>query len=91
MQAVGGFFLARAGHPVEVVALRTPWTQDLQPAFLAAAGSDPATALLWVYDANLPQTAALAHPPRIDANDPAWRCRNHAAAPFVALVCLRQP
>lgn len=91
MQAVGGFFLARAGHPVEVVALRTPWTQDPQPAFLAAAGSDPATALLWVYDAHLPQTAALAHPPRIDANDPAWRCRNHAAAPFVALVCLRQP
>ncbi len=91
MRAVGGFFLARAGHPVEVVALATPWTQDPQPAFLAAAGADPATALLWVYDANLPQTAALAHPPRIGEIDPAWRCRNHAAAPFVALVCLRQP
>jgi hypothetical protein len=89
LRAVGGFFLARSGHPVEVVALRTPWTEDPQPAFLAAAGADPKTALLWVYDANLPKTAALAHPPRIESIDSAWRCRNHAAAPFVALVCLR--
>lgn len=88
LRAVGGFFLTRAGHPAEVVAVQNAWREDPQPALLAAAGAASDTAILWLYDSDLPKTAALAHPPRIETLDPSWRCRNHATAPFVALVCL---
>ncbi len=88
MRAVGGFFLARIGRPVDVVAVANAWRDDPEPALLAAAGSDPAAAILWVYDLSLPKTAAIAHAPRI-ARDPAWTCRDHGTAPFGALLCVR--
>lgn len=89
MRAVGGFFLERAGRGVTVEAIANPWHEDPNPRLLAAAGTDPQTAILWLYDRDLSKTAALAHPPRIDAADSAWRCRDHAGNRFVALVCLR--
>lgn len=90
MRDVAAFFIRRAGRDVDVVNVVNPWREDPHPRLLEAAGSEPRTAILWVYDAALPKTAALAHPPRIAQDDPAWACRNHGTDPFVALVCLRE-
>ena len=91
MRALGGFFFDRATHPIEVVNVANPWREDPQPRLLAAAGPDGDTAILWVYDRALPKTAALTHAPHIEHLDPSWTCRDHAEAPYVALVCLRRP
>ncbi|SFM16888.1 glycosyltransferase family 39 protein [Methylobacterium pseudosasicola] len=91
MRAFGGFFLARSGRTIDVVNVANPWREDPQPRLLAAAGSEPGTAILWVYDRLVPKTAALAHPPHIERLDPAWQCRDYTTAPYAALVCLRAP
>ncbi len=90
MRAVGGFFLARAGHPIPVESVINPWREDPNPRLLAAAGAQPGSAILWLYDQGLPKTAARTHPPRIAQIDPAWRCRDHAGDRYAALVCLRE-
>ncbi|TXN06656.1 hypothetical protein FV222_04880 [Methylobacterium sp. WL103] len=89
MRSVGGFFLDRAGQQIQVVNVSNAWREDPQPRLLLAAQSDPDTAILWVYDRLLSQTAALKYPPNIEEIDPSWRCRNYAKAPYAALVCLR--
>jgi hypothetical protein len=73
LEALGGFFLKRAGHDIQVHALVAPLTADPNAILRAAAGGRR-PAVIWLYDTAY-QSAAGDHPPTFE-KDPAWTCRH---------------
>lgn len=73
LQALGGYFMTRAGDDLPVRALVAPLTADPN-AMIRAAASGKRPALVWLYD-TAHQSAAHDHPPTFE-DDPAWRCHH---------------
>ena len=73
LDAIGGFFLRRAGSTVAVAPVYTIPGVDMTGPVVAAAGPDGA--LLWVYDTAIHDTTAILHPPHIAATSGA-ECRD---------------
>ncbi|WP_237480319.1 hypothetical protein [Lichenibacterium dinghuense] len=84
LDAIGGFFLRRAGLPVEVIPIR-PTEDDMNGPVLAAAGPD--AAVIWMYDVLIHRTSAGTHPPRLSALAPRLECRNFAAFNIGVVAC----
>lgn len=71
LEAIGGYFMKRAGVPVAVQALEVPVAADPNAALRSAAiGKRPA--IIWLYD-TAHRSAAHDHPPTFE-RDPAWAC-----------------
>ncbi len=85
---VGGFFFARAGHPVQVTSIQVRASQDPNPILLRAAAA-PGSAILWTYDIGVRGTAAIRHRPNIEALDPSFKCRNYARGSVGVVACDR--
>jgi uncharacterized membrane protein len=85
---VGGFFFARAGHPVAVTSVQVGPGQDPNPILLRAAAR-PGSAILWAYDIGVRGTAAIGHRPNIEALDPSFKCRNYARGSVGVVACDR--
>jgi hypothetical protein len=88
LDPVGGFFFARAGHPVPVTSIQVHATQDPNPILLRAAAA-PGSAILWTYDIGVRGTAAIRHRPNIEALDPSFKCRNYARGSIGVIACDR--
>ncbi len=88
LSAVGGFFFARMGRPVQTVPVYLAKGADPNRALMALA--TPRSAILWVYDFAIHDTAAKRFPPRLPQLDPRWTCRNFASDGIGVIAC-RQP
>lgn len=88
LDAVGGFFFARAGAPVE---MRSPMVgADEDPNLkLLAEAAPPGSAILWAYDIGVRGTAAIRHRPRIEALDPSFQCRDYGRGSVGVVACDR--
>lgn len=73
LEAIGGYFLKRAGDDIPIRAQVAPITADPN-ALLRAATNGERPALIWLYD-TAHQSAARDHPPAFE-DDPAWICRH---------------
>ncbi|HVV95346.1 MAG TPA: glycosyltransferase family 39 protein [Hyphomicrobiales bacterium] len=89
LEALGSFFFTRTGRPVAVDPVVLRPGEDANAALLRAAGTAPRTAILWLYDRSVHDTAAIATPPAIAARDPSWRCRNYGRDPIGVIACRR--
>lgn len=87
LKALGGFFFARAQHPVDVTPVTMTPGDDASARLLKAAAV-PESGILWLYDLSVPQTAAASSPPRIEALAPRWNCRNYGSGAVGILACL---
>ncbi|HZF43532.1 MAG TPA: hypothetical protein VEZ48_09000 [Sphingomonadaceae bacterium] len=87
LSRVGSFFFDRAGRtiPARSVELSSQARGDPNRRLLAAAHR-PGDAVLWVFDLNVPRTAAFRYPPALGTLDPGLKCRRYSAAIF---ACLR--
>ena len=88
MAEFGSFFFRRAAAPVTTIGLSIPADGDpnrLLPD--AARGRKPG--ILWVYDLNVPGTAAIAHPAAIERLDPTWACRDFGRDTIGVVACIR--
>jgi hypothetical protein len=90
LAALGGFFLKRAGSTAAVEGLSLRAGDDPNAALLAAARDLPQAGILWIYDTDVRGTAAKSHPPRIDAADPAWQCRQFGRDSIGVVACIRR-
>ncbi|SFR80050.1 hypothetical protein [Sphingomonas jatrophae] len=84
-RAVAGFFLARAGHPVEVLA--PPLREGDPNRLLTRLANRPDDAILWVYDAGRPGTLGARHPNVIPRTDPRFTCRDYGTGPLAVIAC----
>jgi hypothetical protein len=82
LAAIGGFFFRRAGVPVEVEATVVPPGEDPNARLLAQAKRPGA--ILWIYDLEVPGTAAQTSPPRIGAP---WTCRDFGRGKVGVIAC----
>ena len=87
LAALGGFFFKRAGHPVAVDPIVLRPGDDASAAFLKAAAAAPHSAILWLYDRGVHNTAAITSPPAIARTDPSWRCRNYGSSSIGVVAC----
>lgn len=86
---VGGFFFKRAGYPVTVDAPR--WSKGINPNLILLAHSKASgTAILWVYDVNVPGTLAIKYPPNLTRLDPTLRCRDYGGSGIGVIACDRR-
>ncbi|HEX4741921.1 MAG TPA: hypothetical protein VH353_11375 [Caulobacteraceae bacterium] len=85
---IGGFFYHRAGRPIVSDAVFIKPGVDPNPLLLERARG-AGTAILWLYNANVPWTAANRFPPRISQMDPRWRCRDYGLGTSHALACVQ--
>lgn len=90
MGEVGGFFLARSGHPVPVEVPAWHAEGPDPNLMLKARAAAPKTALLWIYDVNVPGTLGIRHPHRIAHDDPRWACRDFGRGDIVVLACMKR-
>jgi hypothetical protein len=74
-QGVGGFFFARAGRAIPVDPVILASGQDPNPVIVAQA-RPAGTGVLWVFDRMIGGTAALTHPPMLEAYDAGLRCQD---------------
>ena len=88
LDAVGGFFFRRAGHPITVspVALKPGEEPNAR---LVAEAKAPRSAILWMYDIGVRGTAARSHRPDIAALDPSLTCRQLGSGSVGILACDR--
>lgn len=85
---VGGFFFERAGQPIVVDPVIGKAGEDPNQLLLAHAKA-PGSAIIWIYDTGVAHTSAIAFPPRIEALDPDWRCKNYGAGALGIVACGR--
>jgi uncharacterized membrane protein len=87
LRAVGGFFLARAGHPAAVMPLYVNAARDPNLQALAAArGAKPG--IIWIYD-RTGRTAAHRFAPAIAQADPRWSCQTFGDGTVGSVACWR--
>ena len=82
IEDVGGFFVRRAGQPVEMATVRLVPGADPNPALVAAA-------LIWAYDRGVLGTAARRYLPNLSQLDPTLICRNYGRGSVGVLACDR--
>ena len=87
LDAMGGFFLRRAGLSTEIVPLYRDGRDDMNDAVLSAAGTD--AAILWIYDTVVHGTTAISHRPHFELGGPKLECRDFGFANFGVLACRR--
>lgn len=85
LRRVGGFFFARAGHPIAVDPIIPAPGGD--PAALMAGRGGRGSAILWLYSREMKGVAARSHPPSPLQHDPRWRCRDFGDPVQVVLAC----
>jgi hypothetical protein len=85
---VGGFFFNRQGIDVHVTPLKLATHEDPNTRLLALA-DQPHSAILWIYDLNVHDTAARTYPPRITKLAVGWQCRDFGSPPIGILACTR--
>ena len=88
LSALGGFFLHRVGRDVPVTPVVLARNEDPNVRLVREAGP-PGSAILWVYDYVVKETAATRWPPRISALDASLACRPFASGRFGVLACWR--
>ena len=88
MSELGSFFFRRAEAQITTIGMPLPEGADPNRVLLDAAKGDR-PGIIWVYDRSVPGTLALAHPPRIEALDPSWTCRDLGRDAIGVLTCLR--
>jgi hypothetical protein len=88
LDPVGGFFFARAGHPVPVTSVQLGPNDDPNRVLVREAQA-PGSAILWAYDIGVRGTAAIRHRPDIEALDPSFKCRNYARGSVGVIACDR--
>lgn len=86
---VGGFFLRRHGLSVDVVIPHPALEGDPNPLVERLAGDDPNTAIIWIYDANVPGTRALRFTPRLSSKAVNRHCRDFGKGVLHVLACVR--
>jgi uncharacterized membrane protein len=86
---VGGFFFNRQGIDVHVTPLKLATHEDPNTRLIALA-DQPHSAILWIYDTNVHDTAARTYPPRITKLASAWRCHDFGSPPIGILACTRK-
>jgi hypothetical protein len=57
---------------------------------LVALADQPHSAILWIYDTNVHDTAARTYPPRITELASAWQCRDFGSPPIGILACTQK-
>ena len=90
LDAVGGFFFRRAGHPIAVTPVILKPGEEPNARLLADA-KEPRTAILWMYDIGVRGTAARSHKPALDTLDPTLKCRQLGSGSIGILACDRGP
>lgn len=80
---VGGFFLRRAGHKVEVSVARAPAGTDPNPAVLALTDARRKSAILWFSNDDLPPGRA----PHIETLDPRYECHAFSRGMIAVTAC----
>jgi hypothetical protein len=88
LDAVGGFFLRRAGHSIEITPVY-PSSNDMNGPVLDAAKSD--AAVLWMFDTLVQHTSARNYPPRLASIDPSLECRDFGGFNIGVVACRRRP
>ncbi len=88
MAELGSFFFRRASVPIAVTGLPLAAGADPNQILTAAARGDRPS-LLWVYDLNVPGTAALTAPPAIESLDSSWSCRDFGRGTVGVVACVR--
>ena len=84
LDAIGGFFLRRAGLVVEVDPVYAISGADMSPPVLATAGTEGA--ILWIYDTAVHHTSAILHPPNL-AHMGGLECRNFGIYNIGVVAC----
>lgn len=80
---VGGFFLRRAGHRVDVSVARAPAGTDPNRAVLALTDPRRKSAILWFSNDDLPPGRT----PRIETLDPRYECRAFSRGMIAVTAC----
>lgn len=80
---VGGFFLRRSGHKVDVTVARVAATDDPNRSVLALTRKDGKSAILWFANDSLPPSRK----PRIEGYDPRFECRDFGGAVVTMTAC----
>jgi hypothetical protein len=86
--ALGGFLFRRAGVAINVTSVMAPKDEDPNQLLLAQA-KEPKAVILWLYDLGVRGTAAIRYPPRIEALDPSFGCKNYGRGGIGILACAR--
>lgn len=82
---VGGYFLRRQGRNVDVLIPRIPAKGDLNPAVMELAGPD--SAIIWIYDKNVPGTLSVRYAPQARSDRKHWTCRDFGSGSIVVFAC----
>lgn len=91
LRDVGGFFLARAGQPVQVIAAAFPDPRTNPNHTLPALANRPGDTILWIYNAGpTGTTRGETFPAAIERTDPRWRCRNFGVGVLVVVACVQR-
>jgi len=80
---IGGFFLRRAGHRVDVSVARAPAGTDPNSAVLALTDPRRKSAILWFSNDDLPPGRT----PQIAAHDPRYECRAFSRGMIAVTAC----
>jgi uncharacterized membrane protein len=86
LASVASFFFDRAHAPVTIIPITLSGHEDPNQRLITEAKTAD-TAVLWLYDTNLPGTKARVHPFTIPAYEPAWHCQNFGDARFGVIAC----
>lgn len=89
LEALGGFYFKRRGLTIPVTPIILRPGEDPNERLLAETTS-PRSAILWLYDLTLQETAAVSHPPRIEQIDHTWVCSNFGNGPLGVMACHRR-
>lgn len=80
---VGGYFLARAGHPIPVDVARAGRGDDPNAAVLALARQHPGAAILWLSNIDF----GAKRVPQIAERDPRYQCRDFGGGLVTVTAC----
>lgn len=83
LSEIGGFFLRRAGHRVDVSVARAPAGTDPNSAVLALTDPRRKSAILWFSNDDLPPGRS----PQIAAHDPRYECRAFSRGMIAVTAC----
>jgi hypothetical protein len=80
---VGGFFLRRAGHAVDVQVARVPAGEEPSPALLKLANAQGNSAILWFANDALPASRK----PQVERYDARFECRDFGGGVVTMTAC----
>jgi hypothetical protein len=89
LRDVGGFFLARAGQPVQVIAPAFPDPRTNPNSALPALADRRGDAILWIYDGARHGTRGARFPAAIERADPRWHCRDFGTGSLSVIACVQ--